>query len=98
MAHVATFRGRAATEHLDTLKASLASLAQESVAQPGTIRYEFYQAETDPHVIMLLAIWETEADWRAHIASDAHKRHEASLPAGAWEQSPTRVVWQELRA
>lgn len=98
MTHVATFQGRAATEHLDTVKASLETLAQESIAQPGTIRYEFYQAETDPQVILLFAVWETEADWRAHIASDAHERHVASLPAGAWAQSPTRVVWQELRA
>ncbi|MBX3054432.1 MAG: antibiotic biosynthesis monooxygenase [Caldilineaceae bacterium] len=96
MAFVAMFQGTAAPEHLSTVKESVAILERESRDQPGTIRYEFYQSADDPTVFLLFAIWETEADWRAHVASEAHQKHVASLPAGAWKLRPVKSEWQAL--
>lgn len=96
MAFIALFQGTAAEAHLPSLKQSLGTLERESKEQPGTIRYEFYQSEEDPAVIMLFGMWETEADFRAHVASDAHRRHEASLPSGAWAIPPIMREWRTL--
>jgi len=96
MAYVATFQGRAAKSHVETVKQSLQTLARESVAQAGTHRYEFYQSAAEPEVFLLFAIWETEADWQAHVTSDTHNRHVNSLPVDAWAEKPTRIVWQAL--
>lgn len=96
MPFIATFRGVAASEHVETIKASLAVLQEESREQPGTLRYEFYQMEDDPRVFMLFAVWAGEADWRAHVASPAHDRHVARLPGGAWTTPPQMTRWTAL--
>lgn len=94
MAFAALFQGTASPKHLDTLKESLRILAEESLKEPRTLRYEFYQSEEEPTIITLFAIWENEADWKTHIVSDAHNRHVASLPEGAWAIPPkmTRLI------
>lgn len=96
MAYFATFQATANPTHVDTIKHSLSILERESRTQPGTIRYEFYQAEDDPTVFMLFAIWESEADWQNHVASDAHDRHVQALPDGAWVSPPKQIRWQPL--
>lgn len=96
MAFVAMFQGTAAREHLSTVKESVAILEHASRDQPGTIRYEFYQSTEDPTIFLLFGIWKTEADWRAHVASEAHRKHVASLPAGAWKIRPVKSEWQAL--
>jgi quinol monooxygenase YgiN len=93
MSFVATFRGIAAPDHVDAIKASLVTLQEESRTQSGTLRYEFYQMEDDPTVFMLFAVWQREADWRAHVASPAHDRHVERLPAGAWATPPQMTRW-----
>ena len=55
-----------------TLTKAQMLLAQESRQEPGTIRYDFYQREDDPTQIMLLGVWESEADWKAHISGDTY--------------------------
>ena len=97
MAYIATFQGTAAVEHIAAVRASMLLLQQESQAQPGTLRYEFYQSAENPAVFLLLTIWEEQADWQAHVASDAHKRHVARLPIGAWAIPPVKTDWQRLR-
>lgn len=96
MAFAALFQGTASTEHLDALKKSLKVLAEESLNEPGTLRYEFYQSEEEPTIITLFAIWENEADWKTHIVSDAHNRHVASLPEGAWAIPPKMTRLKSL--
>ncbi len=96
MAYIATFQATANPNHVDTIKRSLSILERDSRAQPGTIRYEFYQAEDDPTVFILFAIWESEADWKNHVASDAHDRHVQALPDGAWASPPQQIRWQTL--
>lgn len=96
MAYAATFQGRAAPEHLGTVKNALAALARESRKEPGTIRYEFYQHSDDPSVFLLFAIWESEEAWQAHLAAEAHTRHVASLPDGAWENPPEQTRLEPL--
>jgi quinol monooxygenase YgiN len=88
MAYTATFQGTAALEYVDVVRKALVILARESRKEPGTIRYEFYQLEDDPTNFLLFAIWENEAAWQAHVAGDAHARHVASLPEGAWAKRP----------
>ena len=94
MAFVADFQGTAAVGHVDTVRESVARLARESREEPGTIRYEFYQHEEYPAVFLLFGIWESEEDWRSHVAGKAHREHVASLPEGAWAIPPamTRLV------
>ena len=96
MAFVATFRGVAAPDHVDAVKRSVVILQRESREQPGTLRSEFYQPEDDPTVFMLFAVWKSEADWRAHVASPAHDRHVQRLPEGAWATPPQMTRWQAL--
>ena len=96
MTFIATFEGRASAEHLSTLQESLKILEQASRAQPGTIRYEFYQSEEEPTRFMRLGVWEDEEDWQAHVASEVHKQHVASLPVGAWTVRPAMSRWRSL--
>jgi len=96
MAFAAQFQGAAASEHIDTVRNALVILARESRKEAGTIRYEFYQHEGSPNVFLLFAIWESEAAWQAHVAGDAHERHVASLPEGAWAKRPAMTRLQAL--
>ncbi len=96
MAFVAQFQGTAASEHIETVRRALVTLARESRKETGTIRYEFYQHEESPNVFLLFAIWESEAAWQAHVAGDAHERHVASLPEGAWAVRPVMTRLQAL--
>lgn len=98
MAYIATFQGRAANEHLNTVKEALVELARRSRLEPRTIRYDFYQQKDDPAVFLLFAIWEDESAWRAHINADAHKEHVASLPEGAWAEPPVQTRLEALDA
>ncbi len=96
MAFAALFEGKAAAEHLSVLKDALVILARQSREQAGTIRYEFFQPQDDPLTILLFAVWEDEADWKAHVASDVHNRYAQSLPAGAWAVRPVMTRLQAL--
>ncbi len=96
MTFAASFQGIAAPEHVDALRTSLAILERASRKQSGTIRYDFYQSADDPTIFMLFAIWESKADWQAHVASAAHRRHVESLPEGAWVTRPVKTEWQPL--
>jgi len=98
MPFAALFQGTAAPEHLETLKKLQATLARESMEEPGTVRYEFYQAADDPTHILLFAIWESEADWQAHRTGDVHNRYVASLPEGVWTNRPQMTRLQALEA
>ena len=98
MAYIATFQGRAAEEHLNTIKEAVVRLARRSRLEPGVIRYDFYQHKDDPAVFLLFGIWEDEAAWRAHISADAHEEHVASLPEGAWANPPVQTRLEALDA
>lgn len=88
-AFAALFQGTAAPEHVEALTEAQALLAQKSLQEPGTIRYDFYQHEEDPTQILLLGVWESEDAWRAHVAGDVHTAYAASLPEGAWATLPS---------
>jgi quinol monooxygenase YgiN len=96
MAFAALFQGIVAPAHVDAVKTALTTLAQASREQPGTIRYEFYSPENRPTEILLFAIWQSEADWKAHVASDVHTRYINSLPAGALANPPVMTRLQAL--
>jgi quinol monooxygenase YgiN len=96
MAFAALFQGTAAPEHVDALKRAMATLARESMEEPGTFRYEFYAHEEDPLLILLFAVWESEAHWRANVQGAAHKRFNESLPEGAWAIRPKMTRLQPL--
>lgn len=96
MAFIATFQGTAAPEHVEALAESMRILERESREQPGTQRYEFYQSAADPTQFMLFAIWDSEADWRSHVASEAHHKHVASLAEGTWVVRPQKADWRRL--
>ncbi len=96
MAFAALFQGTAASDHVDTVRNALVTLARESRKEPGTIRYEFYQYEDESAGFLLFGIWESEAAWQAHVAGDAHTRHVASLPEGAWTIRPAMTRLQAL--
>lgn len=97
MSYIAMFRGRASRQHLDTVRRALQKLAHDAVHEPRTLQYEFYQEEDDPAVFILFAAWESEADWRAHVAADAHQEYVASLPDGAWESAPVQTRLTSLK-
>lgn len=88
MAFSIVVRGLAAPQHVETVKAALLKLASESMRQPGTLRYEFYQGQDDPNIFVLLAMWEDEAGWRVHVKSPEHDAYLASLPEDAWLERP----------
>ena len=96
MAFAALFQGTAAPEHVETLRESLTTLARKGRNEPGTIRYEFYNHEDEPAVFLLFAVWESEADWQAHVAGDAHTQHIASRPEDAWTIPPTMTRLRAL--
>ena len=76
MAFAILTQGTATPGHVDLVRNALMTLAREGGNASGTIRYEFYQPKDDPTVFFLFAIWENEADWKAHVTSDAHDRYD----------------------
>lgn len=96
MPFAAMFRATATPEHLESLLHSVTQLAYEARNEPNTIRYDFYQSEDAPLEFTLLAVWENEEDWRAHVAAFAHKRHVAELPENAWAIPPSMTRLRAL--
>ena len=88
MAFAVMVEGTASARHVETVRNALVTLAHESMKQPGTLRYEFYQPENDPLKFILFALWEDEAGWRANVASAEHDRYMAALPEDAWTSRP----------
>ena len=96
MAFSIMVQGIAAPTHVETVKQALMTLARESLLQPGTLRYEFYQPANDVTKFILLAMWEDEAGWRANVASEAHVRYVQILPEDAWVSRPAVTILQPL--
>ena len=94
MAYAIMVQGKAHLAHVENVKHALMTLARESLKQPGTIRYDFYQPSDDVTTFILLAEWEDEAGWRANVASAEHDAYIQSLAPDAWEirQQRTHLV------
>ena len=93
MAFAILVQGVAKSEHAARVKEAMMTLAAESMKQPVTIRYEFYQSQDNPLNCVLFAMWDNEAGWKASVESAAHDRYMQSLPKDSWE---TRSVLTKL--
>ena len=60
------------------LRAAQEKLVAETVKEPGCIRYELHQSIEDPHLLVFVETWESEALWRAHMRGQAVRRFQAS--------------------
>ena len=96
MAFAILVQGIAARGHLDDVKQALATLAQESMQQPGTICYDFYQDQENPFKLFLFAMWEDEAGWQANVKSPEHDRYMDSLTEESWEARPDLTKLQPM--
>jgi quinol monooxygenase YgiN len=62
----------------DALRTAQEQLVQETVNEPGCLRYELSQSLDDPRVLVFTEIWATEKQWRAHMQGAAIRRFQAS--------------------
>jgi quinol monooxygenase YgiN len=60
------------------LRAAQEKLVAETVKEPGCIRYALHKSLEDPHVLVFVETWESEALWRAHMSGPAMQRFQAS--------------------
>jgi len=60
------------------LRAAQEKLVAETVKEPGCIRYELHQSIEDPHLLVFVETWASEAHWRAHMRGQAMQRFQAS--------------------
>lgn len=96
MSFTLVVHGTANPHHTETVKQALLTLAEEARREPHTISYDFYQATDDPAHFVLIAVWESEADWRAHNSGEVHVRYEQSLPPDAWAIRPKATPLRKL--
>jgi quinol monooxygenase YgiN len=62
----------------DDLRAAQERLVQETVKEPGCLRYELHQSLEDKRVLVFVESWESDEQWRAHMQGTAIKRFHAS--------------------
>ena len=56
---------------VETIASLLAEQAARSMTEPGCVRFEVFQSESDPKVFMLIETWETQAHLDDHRNADA---------------------------
>jgi quinol monooxygenase YgiN len=62
----------------DALRAAQLRLVEETLSEPGCLRYELNQSLDDPRILIFTERWESEAHWRAHMQGAAMRRFQAS--------------------
>jgi quinol monooxygenase YgiN len=60
-------------EHIDAYLENARLHARNSAAEPGCRRYEVLQDTNDPTVICLFEVFQNEAAFQTHIASEHYK-------------------------
>ena len=63
---------RVKPEYIEDYRESIAEMAKVSLAEPGCLRYDILQDNTDPTVFGLYECFVDEAAARAHQAAPAH--------------------------
>jgi autoinducer 2-degrading protein len=61
-------------EHLTTFVEHVRAHAENSVREPGCVRFEVLQDRQDPHTICLFEVFRSESDLDAHRKQEYYKR------------------------
>lgn len=69
---------RARAGEADALRAAQEQLVADTLREDGCLRYELHQSLDDPHVLIFVESWQSEALWRAHMDGAAIARFDAS--------------------
>jgi quinol monooxygenase YgiN len=77
----------AAPGQAQTLRAAQEKLVEETLLEPGCLRYELHQSLDDDHVLIFVESWASEELWRAHLEGAAIKRFQTSGAGGLIRQS-----------
>jgi heme oxygenase (mycobilin-producing) len=80
------------------LEAAFADRLGEVDDWPGFLRLEVWQDERSPGRYLMVSWWYAEADFRAYLASDAHRRSHARIPGGEHRPRPAGLTRYRLVA
>lgn len=64
----------------DELRAVLTRLIEPTRGEPGCVRYELLQNQADPTDFTFVEEWESDAAFKAHIATNHFKETAGRLP------------------
>lgn len=56
-------------DEIDTVKSVLAKMVEPTRKEPGCVRYNMYQNQSNPAIFTFIHEWETEEAMNAHILS-----------------------------
>ena len=73
-------RAVARPDKIDELRSTLLALIEPTRKEPGCIRYEMLQNNSDPTDFTFVEEWESDAALNAHLETDHFKEVAAKLP------------------
>ena len=73
-------RAVARPDKIDELRSTLLALIEPTRQEPGCIRYEMLQNNSDPTDFTFVEEWESDAALNAHLETDHFKEVAAKLP------------------
>jgi len=67
---------------LDEVKAAMLELVEDTLKEPGCIRYELHQDSNQPNRLTFVELWESRELWVQHMSGEAIQRFNAQIAGG----------------
>jgi heme oxygenase (mycobilin-producing) len=87
-----------APEGIATLEQAFQDRLGEVEGARGFQRLEVWRDTTTPNEFVMVSWWDTEADFRSYMGSDAHRRSHARIPRDPHAPHPTALHRYEVVA
>ena len=67
---------------LDEVKAAMLELVEDTLKEPGCIRYELHQDSNQPNRLTFVELWESRELWVQHMSGEAIQRFNSKIAGG----------------
>ena len=67
---------------IDEIKQLMLELVEETLKEPGCIRYELHQDNNEPNKLTFIEAWENRDLWQQHMSGEAIKRFNERIAGG----------------
>ena len=78
----------------DALLPEMKKLVDDTRAEVGCIRYDLFQGDDNPDVLVFIEEWETRPLWEAHMKGEAIRAFNARIHAGAFAAGEVHPLTQ----
>ena len=67
---------------LDEVKAAMLELVEDTLKEPGCIRYELHQDSNQPNRLTFVELWESRELWVQRMSGEAIQRFNSKIAGG----------------